>query len=132
MTINIEQLNDEPPRVDTNGADFNFIEEQGPVEIVGSNATFTDEDYLIMHQTVTHFCVEILYPQSGDELLASSLNYSYILENTYTRLCINVTSCDNDSSDYKCFNHFLRAVMFNNYLDEPVVVDRSIEFTVSL
>ena len=132
MTINIEQLNDEPPRVDTNGADFNFIEEQGPVEIVGSNATFTDEDYLIIHQAVTHFCVEILYPQSGDEVRAPSLNYSYIFEDTYTRLCINVTSCDNDFPDYMCLNHFLRAVMFNNSLDEPAVVDRSIEFTVSL
>ncbi len=147
LTIETYQVNDEPPFVDTNGTTFEYIEDSNFTVIVGPFATIRDDDGTITHQTVSHFCITIENSKPEDNLYLASDKQMYEivfeadfgsgeasgLQDTevYKRLCVNVSSCNNDFTDSSCFYSFLSAVTFSVSEDEPNLDSRNISFTVS-
>lgn len=106
-----------------------FVEQGGPVAIVGGNGTIIDADqYVQDHKRVDTVCIAINQPLPGDQLVFDgSLN---LFNETNTSSCINFSGCDN-SFNSSCFNNLLMGVRFNNSEDEPNLSDRTITFTVS-
>ena len=125
-------INDEPPVLQTNGTIFTFIEQGGPINIVGPYATITDRDlHKPEHDIVDTICISILHPLPGDQLLTTNISSDSLFNITATSLCINVTSCDNNFDSSSCYRNYLKGVWFNNSEDEPNLQNRSIVFTVS-
>ena len=125
-------INDEPPVLQTNGTIFTFIEQGGPINIVGPYPTITDSDlHKPEHDIVDTICITIFHPLPGDQLLTTNISSDSLFNITAASLCINVTSCDNNFVSSSCYRNYLKGVWFNNSEDEPNLQNRSIVFTVS-
>ena len=124
VKIAIHHVNDEPPSVVSDMSEVTFMEEGGPVAIVGGNGTIEDLDHIPEHQNVTAVCTQIVNDYPEDKLLSNS---SYAYTENETRLCLDLTNCSNQS----CYTALLSSLYYNNTADEPVLVIRIIELTVS-
>ena len=124
VKVAIHHVNDEPQSVVSDMSEVTFIEEGGPVAIIGGNGTIQDLDHIPEHQNVTAVCTQIVNNYPEDELLSNS---SYAYTENETGLCLDLTNCSNES----CYTALLSSLYYNNSADEPVLVMRIIELTVS-
>ena len=126
VQIAIRHVNDEPPSVVSDMSEVTYMEEGGPVAIVGGNGSIQDLDHIPEHQNVTAVCTQILNDYPEDELLMLS-NSSYVSNENETELCLDLTNCSNQS----CYAALLSSLYYNNTADEPVLAMRIIELMVS-
>ena len=124
VNIAIRLVNDEPPNVVPGVSEVMFVEELGPVLIVGENASINDLDYSTEHQVVTAVCTQILNRYPEDQLLSNS-SYAYI--DNENSLCLDLKNCSSQS----CYKALLSSLYYNNTADEPVLVMRIIQLMVS-
>ena len=130
VTIKLQLINDEPPRVDADRATVIFFEDGKPVPITGPSATIQDSDNMPEHQRVDHVCADFMEQHDGDEIFLNSSDIS-VSKTSNGSICIDVSSCNNDFSNQTCFNSILTSIIYNNTEDEPVVASRVILLTVS-
>lgn len=131
VSIMLQFINDEPPRVYTNGTVIYFEEHGEPVAVTGSAATIRDSDNIPDHQRVDRVCVEFAEPYDGDTVVLDSNNTESVSDTANGGICIDFSTCNNDFVSDTCFNSILTSIKYASTEDEPVVAERTIRLTVS-
>lgn len=131
VSIMLQFINDEPPRVYTNGTVIYFEEHGEPVAVTGSAATIRDSDNIPDHQRVDRVCVEFAEPYDGDSVVLDSNNTESVSDTANGGICIDFSTCNNDFVSDTCFNSILTSIKYASTEDEPVVAERTIRLTVS-
>ena len=124
VNIAIHDVNDEAPSIVSDVSEVTFIRQLGPVPIVGGNGSIMDLDHSPENQVVTAVCTQIVNDYPEDELLSNS---SYAYAENKSRLCLNLTNCSNQS----CYTALLSSLYYNNTADDPVLIMRIVQLTVS-
>ena len=111
ISVTIQSVNDEPPRITQTSPKLTFVEERGPINIVDQGVLIVDLDNCPEHMTVAEVVVSLENPVPGEDQLIVA---GEVLDNyTMTFTCDTMV----DGSD--CYEEFLRNITYNNTNEEP-------------
>ena len=138
LSITVISVNDEPPRLTNTAVRVTYKEGDGPINLLNSTATLTDDDNCLEHQLLSEIRVKVSSFTPGEDVLldgedqqiefGSSRNGSFefgsalgsgfgdwetgLLESQISLTCDQTLFPD-------CYNRLLRGLQYNNTASEP-------------
>lgn len=111
VDVVIEPVNDESPIIADTSSTQVFIEQRGPIRLVDSSVTITDDDNCLNHTLIREVRVRLDNPLSSED--------QFIVNGSVLPGYVDIFSCDQQVDGMNCYTDYLRTLEYNNTNTEP-------------